>query len=281
MFKIIILIALSIMFSNSAFAKTCVDDPRMFTIKSVLEQAASGANYKPMKLTPTTFLMLTPPTREALGDNIVVYNEECIPQQIFKGQLPRKIEMPYEDLSYALHMSLIQNDTKTANVIFNSFVSTPKEPSEIVMMLSPLGWHGKAIDNLYKQGMVEKRGMENLGSTSDNKLCNSTISRLSHLELFSALGGKATKQDLVMFDLDSHQIYLYARNFSAETRNDVATDITNEVLCVPYNIKRVLSNLKTAMFDLQEVSSPNGNERTFKKYDQVKRANQTTSSSGN
>ena len=126
MFHKIILITLSVLLSSHAFAKVCLDDPRMFTIKTVLEQAENGMAYKPMKLTPTTFLMLTPPTRKALGDNIVVYNDQCIPQQIFKGQLPRKIQLPYEDLSYALHMSLIQNDLETANVIFNSFVSAPK-----------------------------------------------------------------------------------------------------------------------------------------------------------
>ena len=124
---------LSALLSSHAFAKVCLDDPRMFTIKTVLEQAENGMAYKPMKLTPTTFLMLTPPTRKALGDNIVVYNDQCIPQQIFKGQLPRKIQLPYEDLSYALHMSLIQNDLETANVIFNSFVSAPKTPSELII----------------------------------------------------------------------------------------------------------------------------------------------------
>lgn len=273
-FNNIILMLFLIIFSTSVLAKVCVDDPRMFAIKTVLEQAELGKAYKPIKLTPTTFLMLTPPIRQALGDNIVVYNDQCIPQQIFKGQLPRKIEIPYEDLSYALHMALIQNDVKTANVIFNSFISAPKEPREIVMMLTPLEWHTSAIEKLYSLGMIDKRGMDELPYSS-SKLCNSKLSRLSQLELFSALGGKASKQDLVVYKLSSQGITLYGRNFSARTKNFLVYDSDNE--CTPYSVTRVLSNLKTAMFDIQEEGGYGYKASDFfAKYDQAKKAKQTT-----
>ncbi|WP_159816870.1 hypothetical protein [Colwellia sp. 20A7] len=276
-----ILITLSLMLSNSVYAKICMDDPRMFTIKTILEQATDGTSYKPMKLTPTTFLMLTPPTRKALGDNIVVYNDECIPQQIFKGQLPRKIEMPYEDLSYALHMSLIQNDAKTANVIFNSFVSAPKTASEIVPMIYALEWHNKAIENLYSQGMLEKRGMSYLGTNANKKrLCESTLSHLTHLELFTALGGKTTEQDITTVELESTHISLQARNSSVYTERFQTMDKSEEVTCNPYNVNRILSSIKTANIDLQEVRLLQYSPGFFKDYDKMKKAKQAASSSG-
>ena len=265
-FHKIILIMLSVLLSSHAFAKVCLDDPRMFTIKTVLEQAENGMEYKPMKLTPTTFLMLTPPTRKALGDNIVVYNDQCIPQQIFKGQLPRKIQLPYEDLSYALHMSLIQNDLETANIIFNSFVSAPKTPSELITMIRSLAWHSNAVEHLYSQGMLEKRGMEYWGSLESNrKLCNSTVSLVTHLELFAALGGKANKTDLIVSRYNNNSMRFYARHSEIRTRSE--RDRTDELNCSAFNSRRLQSNLTTAGLEVQGYSSP---KEQFKVYDNAK-----------
>jgi hypothetical protein len=263
----ILLIPFLASFSSSVFANVCMDDPRMFTIKTVLTQAANGTPYKPLKLTPETFLKLTPATRQALGDNITVYNEQCIPQEIFKGQLPSKIEMPYEDLAYALHMSMIQNDLKTANVITNSFISGPKTPSEIVRMITPLAWHDSAINHLYDQGLLEKRSMVRTIHDNEIKLCNATLSDLSHLELFSALGGKANETDLVTYTLRPYLFKFWARNSSASTENTKKFDNTEATDCNPYNTSRILSNLKTTGIEIQEVSDRSESGRAFKQYD--------------
>jgi hypothetical protein len=265
----ILLITFLVLMSSSVFANVCMDDPRMFTIKTVLTQAANGTPYTPLKLTPETFLKLTPSTRQALGDNITVYNEQCIPQEIYKGQLPSKIEMPYEDLSYALHMSMIQNDLKAANVITNSFISAPKTPSELVRMVTPLAWHDNAINHLYDQGVLQKRGMINTDYGESRKLCNAMLSELTHLELFTSLGGKANETDLVNYDIDDYRIDIWSRNSKSSTRKSTRRDNTETEYCIPYNTPRILSNLKTAGVEIQEVSDSNGSKNAFKEYDLV------------
>jgi hypothetical protein len=275
----LLLITFLASFSSSVFANVCMDDPRMFTIKTVLEQAVNGTPYKPLKLTPETFLKLTPATRQALGDNITVYNEQCIPQEIFKGQLPSKIEMPYEDLAYALHMSMIQNDLKTANVITSSFISSSKTPSDIVRMITPLAWHDNATNHLYDQGLLQKRSMINTYDDADIKLCNATLSDLTHLELFSALGGKANETDLVTYEFSSAHIDFEARNSNASTKTAKKFDNTEATDCIPYNTSRILSNLETNGIEIQEVTSGSGSDRAFKQYDQAIKQKGSTQSS--
>jgi hypothetical protein len=275
----ILLITFLASFSSSVFANVCMDDPRMFTIKTVLTQAANGTPYKPLKLTPETFLKLTPATRQALGDNITVYNEQCIPQEIFKGQLPSKIEMPYEDLAYALHMSMIQNDLKTAKVITNSFISGPKTPDEIVRMITPLAWHDSAINHLYSQGLLEKRSMINTGTSSNTKLCNATLSELTHLELFSALGGKASETDLVTYVMSSRDMRISSRDSYVDTTGFRKPDNTESTECIPYNINRILSNLKISGIETQDAGSNSYIENAFKQYDQAIKQKGSTQSS--
>ena len=57
-----------LLLSTQAMASVCVDDPRMFTIKTVIEQMEAGQDVPALKLTPLTFLSLTPVVREALGE---------------------------------------------------------------------------------------------------------------------------------------------------------------------------------------------------------------------
>lgn len=198
-----ILIASLALVSVSSFtsqaANVCRDDPRMFTIKTVLDDMEAGKPVEPMKLTPLTFLELTENVRKKLGDNIRVYDNNCIPTQIYEGQVAKPIYLPFGALEQGLHTAAMRGDKKTLDAIFQQFRAEPKSAYDIVQMARPITWTKETTDFLYQVGKMEKTGLESFDGYDEAKACGGVLSPITQVELFSKLGGKANNRDDILF----------------------------------------------------------------------------------
>ena len=157
-----------LLLSTQAMASVCVDDPRMFTIKTVIEQMEAGQDVPALKLTPLTFLSLTPVVREALGDNITVYNEKCVPVQVYKQTLPKPVVVPFENLLTAFKSTVYQDDQQASLAILANFTAAPKSASEIHDLIAPLSWQSRHLDKLYQWGVFDKLSTSN--TTAEHQL---------------------------------------------------------------------------------------------------------------
>ena len=137
----------------------------------------------------------------------------------------------------------------------------------MITMIHSLAWHSNAVEHLYSQGMLEKRSMGYYYKRNESirKLCTSTLSLISHLELFAALGGKATKTDLIIWGDRTTSLFFYARYANIRTASE--RDRTDETDCSAFNKFRLLSNLKTAGLD---VHGHRNQDEQFKVYDNAK-----------
>lgn len=241
--------------SLTANANVCKDDPRMFTIKTVLDKMDAGEAVDPLKLTPQTFLELTDNVREKLGDNIRVYNESCVPVQVFEGQIAKPIAMPYSTLEDSLHRAALRSDDKMVNLIFQQFRPMPVEDKELIGYVRPLTWTQDAIETLYRTGLMDRVAV---GSANEHNIafCSTIESPVSQLALFAALGGKLnTPADLIVGSKYGDYWFMDASgaSFSYSPNVDVikaTSDDSKE--CHPISIPRLLNSFAKAGFRLLE-----------------------------
>lgn len=242
------------MASFTTQASVCKDDPRMFTIKTVIDQIDAGESVDPMKLTPQTFLELTDNVRAKLGDNIRVYNEDCVPMQVFEGKIAKPISVPYPILEDSLHRAGLRGDMETINVIFQQFRPEPEEPHSLVYMTRPLTWSPDAVSAIYKAGIVEKRPI----GTEDKRhfeVCSKIESEVTQADLFSALGGRATKEESVIFNYygesatfglpDKRMNTVYAKYYKIGTKKEY---------CGAFDYRRTSNSLQKAGLNVERFS---------------------------
>jgi hypothetical protein len=188
------------LFSLSAEANTCKDDPRMYTIKSVIDSMEAGEDVKPMKLTAKTFLELTSTVRSKLGDNIRVFDEACVPVQIFEGQIAKPIYMPFPVIEQGLHRAAMRKDFATMNIIFQQFRASASPASKIIYMARPLFWTNDALNALYETGIMERLSAGTLSSgDSDISHCGKVLSPITQIDLFAKLGGRVDTPETLIF----------------------------------------------------------------------------------
>lgn len=240
--------------TTTAFANVCKDDPRMFTIKTVLDKVEAGEAVEPMKLTPQTFLELTDNVRAALGDNIRVYNESCVPVQVFEGKIAKPILIPYPLLEDSLHRAALRGDDNMISLIFQQFRPEPVLPEEAVSYTRALTWSPDAIESLYRTGLAERVavGTNNEHST---KYCATIEAPVSQLALFVNLGGRLkAPSDLIAGSKYADWFFMtpsgtamafydkaYAKRLSENVDN-----------CYPMSIPRIINSLTAAGFIMYE-----------------------------
>lgn len=197
--KSILFASLSILgFSSlSSEAAVCKDDPRMYTIKTVIDQIGAGEDVQPLKLTPQTFLELTPNVRNALADNIRVYDEGCVPVQVFNGELAKPIRVEYSLLEDAILRASIRGDKKTMKAIFQQFRAAEKEPLDIINMAKPAMLPSNVREFIYESTPIKKLPLE---PEHEKRLafCQRIESPITFVDLYSALGGKSTKNETII-----------------------------------------------------------------------------------
>lgn len=116
---------------------SCNDDPRLYSIGSFLEEQGQGS-AAPLELTAETYLQLTPTAREAIGDNLVLFDVNCKPMQVFKGEPAMRVELPFPLIYNAFYDSVLRGDTVTQGVILRSFKAAPVDAMEFMSLMSAI-----------------------------------------------------------------------------------------------------------------------------------------------
>jgi hypothetical protein len=181
----------------------CKNDARLYAIGHVIGKIKAGETIKPIQMNASTFLNLTEAVREALGDNITVLNDQCIPVQIYDQKLATKINVPFEELLLAVEWAFIRNDTKTVTALLSQFRATPKTTSELMSLTGPVTWSDKTQDAAFKFGWLRasstiytKHEHENNRNASK---CYDLRAIPSLIELFAKLGGTTSDNTLISY----------------------------------------------------------------------------------
>ena len=238
--------------SLTANANVCKDDPRMYTIKTVLNKMEAGETVDPLKLTPQTFLELTDNVRKKLGDNIRVYNESCVPVQVFEGQIAKPIAMPYSTLEDSLHRAALRGDDKMVNLIFQQFRPTPVEDKELIGYVRPLTWTQDAIETLYRTGLMERVAV-GTDYTHNTEYCANIESQVSQIALFANLGGKLNKPSDIISGNNNWFMDKSGAAFSSMPKRyftKASSDDSKE--CFPISIPRIKNSFIKVGFSIYE-----------------------------
>tara|TARA_B100000745_G_scaffold16345_1_gene11774 strand:+ start:5157 stop:5936 length:780 start_codon:yes stop_codon:yes gene_type:complete len=256
--KILLSITL-LLFCQLTTAAVCKDDPRMYTIKSVIEQMAAGETTAPLKLTPYTFLSLNDNVREALGDNIMVYDENCVPYQVYKQQPPKKIMADFEELSIFMLHAAIRADKKAIDMVVNSFRAAPKSTDELMVLIATLSWPRQAMTALYDYGLFSKMVQNNLHNDSTQTACSQLTAALSMLDLYSLLGGRVSDSIKTLYSIDRDKLYVWTANNvrgSNMELSDVAKTKYDKTSCSVLSFERVRYSLVQAGVNLVDYVKP-------------------------
>jgi hypothetical protein len=260
--KKLLLVPLFALMSTSAFAKVCKDDPRLFTIKTVIEKMEAGETVKPLKLTPQTFLDMPYLVRNKLGDNIRVYDNQCVPNQVYQGTLPKSIEMPFYALENSMQKSLMRNDKKMADVIVNQFIASPMTTDEVLPLIASLPWTDSAIKNLHSYKYIKEVAQENT-YLKHQKYCNHAVAKPTLLDIYGLLNGKVTDKSITAFGhYETHLVVVTESGYTQQNSSEVekvlmlgTTDDYNK--CSGISIGKTSNTLANIGVNLFVVNSDN------------------------
>lgn len=218
----------------------CEDDPRMHSFATFLADAKQGP-VEPMALTPETFLNLTPAVREVLGDNIVVLDQQCGHVQVFSGQVPARLSVPFPVLYSAFYDAVLRGDTVTQRVVLEGFKAEPMEPLKVMNLVQRASSDAEVMAKLSSAlgiGLHTGRGVN--GSGTCGKGTAKAPPAISLLDIYVRFGGMASTNDA----------WVAISNDSNSQMTDVETGSILEGIspksCEVLDPIAVLSSLRTA-----------------------------------
>ena len=239
-------------FSSTAFAdEECKNDPRLFTVGHVISQIKAGEKVKPIKMNASTFLNLTEPVREGLGDNIMVYNDECIPAQIYGKKLASKVSVPFEELLLAVEWAFIRNDTKAVQTLINQFRPTARTTADILSMTGPIGWSEKTLNTAFSFGWLRsapKRSFDQYTSNKAEAKCFELRAIPSLVELFAKLGGSTSDNILVSYRASASGATYQILSAENQYMNTSACEVTHPKTlksCSTTNVDSVIGSMQS------------------------------------
>jgi hypothetical protein len=261
MLKKIAFILAALVITQAAQANVCKDDPRMYTIKTIINQLEAGEAIKPIKLTPYTFLNLSPQVRNALGDNVMVFDDNCVPYQIYQGNPAKKITIAFEDLSNFMHHAAIRGDSKALNMVVSSFRAAPKTTDEAVVLVSSLNWTTAAIDTLYKEGLFHAVGQENYYHKDEMKICNGFTAMPTSIDLFALIGGSVSDRVKTSFEIDNSSLSIQTLSGTRRTNSGLG-QVKSETWCSGVSVARTHNSLVQVGVDLVQYGGSSGYSNT-------------------
>jgi hypothetical protein len=230
----------------------CKNDARLYAIGHVINKIKAGETIKPIQMNASTFLNLTQSVRNALGDNITVFNDQCVPVQIYDQKLVTKISVPFEELLLAVEWTFIRNDTDTLTTLLNQFRAAPKTTSELMSLTGPITWSDKTQDSAFKFGWLRAASTIHTRSNSEKMMhiakCKELRATPTLIELFSKLGGTTSDNTLVSYMPRNH-----ATSYQMlSTDNQYQSTYSGEVqhpksgkMCSATNVNSVLAALQS------------------------------------
>ena len=173
-------LALTALFFSSATpaAELCKDDPRMYLLGTIIEKIRAGEEVKPLKLTASSYLALTPNAREALGNRIVVLDTECRPVQTVDGLPATRIAIPFEVHMDALRDALAQGDVDRARAVSRYFKSEAKTIDQ-ALPLTRAVFTGTKLENETLQALGVRTSIPKAATVNSNNTRNTlnTVAR--------------------------------------------------------------------------------------------------------
>lgn len=270
--KIITIALLSTSFGSLQAAQLCTDDARLYTIKTVIKDIEAGKDIAPIKLTGATFLAMTTPVRKALGDNITVQDENCVPYQVYNGAPAKKVLMPYEQLSVELEKAAMRKDEQAFNMVLDFFEAKPKGTRELISLIAPLAWSKSAAEWAQTQGLLTHR--KQLAITEYPKKypeCPKLDALNTNIELYQKLGGRISPDGVIVSNhADRNRHFLTATDGTFYATSTFLIDIpSSEVSCT--NIRPTVAMGALANTGVTVITNPiNGNNNVSRERDQSK-----------
>lgn len=166
----------------------CQDDERMYSIGNFLEAQRSG-DAPPLQLTAETYLQLTPTAREAIGDNLNIFDANCKPMQVFQGEPPARVELPFPLIYNAFYDAVLRGDTQTQGVVLRSFRAAPVDAMEFLSLFSPIPVDVNVARQLAGAANIQISHSKH-GAMQDVN-CESTDPQyITYVDIFNRLGGR-------------------------------------------------------------------------------------------
>ena len=236
----IIGLLLSLLFSSNLLAATCSDDPRLYVMRTVMDDLAAGKAIPPLKLMPMTYLNLNGNLRKKLADNIVVMNEQCVPVQVVDGQLPTRANLTYEDLLYGLFSALSAEDDAAVNIIMSSFQAAPRSTQDIFYLIRELDWPAQHLARAINLGVLTLPRLHD-----DDKDCSKQTAAVTHVDLYQRLGGQSYDKDYIIQQR-------YDNNYVSRQKasNDDYTEFNSSVFVFKSCDRHPISSIVSALVSM-------------------------------
>jgi hypothetical protein len=245
---------LSILFSGNLLAAICSDDPRLYVMRSVIDDLAAGKTVPPLKLMPMTYLNLNSNLRKKLGDNILVMNQQCVPVQVVDGHLPTRAIVSYEDLLYGLFSATSAQDDEAVNIILNSFQAAPRSTQDIFYLIRELEWPAQQLEVAQKLGVLPLPKLHN-----NHESCKNQVGLITHVELYERLGGKSSDGDYIYRHLNRYgDNNYYSRQLNSKKSHTHISD-NNFIIngCQRHEFYRIADSLVSI-----GITTPSGDSMT-------------------
>ncbi|SEQ34218.1 hypothetical protein SAMN05421693_12512 [Ectothiorhodospira magna] len=168
---------------------SCMDDERLYAIGDFLKSLDSGGVVQPLRLTPETYLNLTPGVRQRIGDHLVILDESCRPVQVFAGEPPVRIMMSFPVIYGAFVDAVLRGDTVTQNIVLRSFKAAPVTPAEFMSLLTVITENDLLTNQLSRAAGIPPHDTKFSGDSRGDG-CNSSKMYLMFADLFVRFGGQ-------------------------------------------------------------------------------------------
>lgn len=220
----------------AAYAQgNCEDDQRLFRIGSFIAEAQTG-QVDPLAITPTTYLNLTPGARSAIGDNLVILDSNCQPVEVFNGEPPVRLEVPFSKLYNGFMDAIYRGDDVALEVMLNAFRAEPVESLTLITLLAPINATEEVESRI--KAVTGIRG--NTGSEARhriNEVCpNIGQPYISYGDLFTHFGGIVQgTHGTARFAISPYFIH------DMDNGGDIATSAPRECVASPNEVQGIIA----------------------------------------
>jgi hypothetical protein len=221
--------ALLVLSTTVSFAQgSCEDDPRMARISDFVTAKMEG-DVEPMQLTSETFFNLTPVVRDALGEDILLLDDDCETHQVLNGVPATRLEVPFAEFYNGFYDAVARNDSKSTEIILTSFRPAPLDLMALMPLFTSISAPSKIEEKMMK--ILSVTGL----STNDIPASNCKVEEEQHYltlaEIFVASGGRVVNGNdpavIAVPGLSSKQFYIFPGAVPVSAPNSGVVDKTS------------------------------------------------------
>jgi len=156
-----------------------VDDARLLTIDTVIDDIKSGKKLKPLKITLQTYLELDQSLIAALSKNVVLLKKDCKAVPIIGGKVARPFKVGFFELFPVIESALDDDDAEKLKFIKSNVKVDPLDAEEMLTLVTKLDYDAKQVKLLEKIFRVKSL-----------KIGSDRVPRVYMIAIYQKLGGK-------------------------------------------------------------------------------------------